>query len=530
MKSSIRTRFLTILAAIVLVSLISGTISVIWTRNLGQQFHWISDWTLPFGKELVQLSSDLDLLKRELDRSVGVTYWNDPRWKARKIPQWALDLITNDLDRIQSLSAPADQSWKDWISRMREQNSGLVKDSGSLFETLQAQNFDQANQIYPSLMSHLDLLQRELVWAKRRTDRETRNGFQSASEQVQSLETAQKVLFALILLVSLLVLWLGERAILPLVRMRDWVKQVTDGVSPSKVSLNPEELGELAHDVRAMSTALEEKDKALDFHQKRLEEQNRLLQQVMDKLDESERLAAIGRMSAQVAHDVGNPLHSIGLEAEIALEDLNDADVQNKTPQIKQSVKHILESVARLRGIVDRYLRLSKAKSVQHKKFDLVSVLESVMATYTNAFQGSHIRVDWRRMSDLGHYEVMGDAELMEQVLGNLFANSIQAIQAVKDPARSKLISIELSNEAGKIYFSIEDSGDGVPNVIQKSMFQAFVTSKANGTGLGLSFSKQVIESFGGAIELVPGKGTGAKFIVSLPEAGAEVYAPTISG
>jgi signal transduction histidine kinase len=245
---------------------------------------------------------------------------------------------------------------------------------------------------------------------------------------------------------------------------------------------------------------------------------------LQERLRRAENLAAVGRMSAQVAHEVRNPLHSIGLEAEVAVE----AAAKLGNPALKQSLQSILASVDRLEKITENYLKLSRLSTGEKACFDLGDVLEDVLATYAPVCEAQGVRVDWRREahSDL---RVFGDRDLMEQVLGNLFRNALQALETSQNAPR---IEWALGNaESGRVWASIEDNGPGLSPEIQSKLFTPFVTTRAQGTGLGLSFVKKVMEDHGGTIQARMGEShRGAHFELTLPSAGlSAVLSPASS-
>jgi signal transduction histidine kinase len=231
---------------------------------------------------------------------------------------------------------------------------------------------------------------------------------------------------------------------------------------------------------------------------------------LQERLRRAENLAAVGRMSAQVAHEVRNPLHSIGLEAEVAAE----AAAKLGSPLIRQSLSSILASVDRLEKITENYLKLSRLSSGEKKVVDLGEVLESVLAIYTPACEAANVRVDWKReqRAQLG---VFGDHDLLEQAIGNLLSNSLQALEGMKNPE----IHFALGNtETGSAWLCIRDNGVGIQAEIREKLFTPFVTTRAQGTGLGLSFVKKVIEDHGGQVRVLDAE-LGAAFEIILPAA-----------
>jgi C4-dicarboxylate-specific signal transduction histidine kinase len=277
----------------------------------------------------------------------------------------------------------------------------------------------------------------------------------------------------------------------------------------------------LARDFHSMASSLLERERVVTEQTRQLEEQNRQLREVhrlKERLREAESLAAIGRLSAQVAHDVRNPLHAIGLEAELAIEKAHA--IQDS--QLKSSLQSILEAVERLSKITENYLKFSRPSQGTSKRFDLGEALDSVLATYASECEEQGIRVDWARPHSPARLEVLADQDAVEQALGNLMRNSIQALESVELPRISWTLGLA---ESGRPWVSIHDNGPGIAPEMKGRLFAPFSTNKAQGTGLGLSWVKRVIEEQGGRVELLEvgldeAEGRrGAGFMVILPRA-----------
>ncbi len=244
---------------------------------------------------------------------------------------------------------------------------------------------------------------------------------------------------------------------------------------------------------------------------------------MQERLRHAENLAAVGRMSAQVAHEVRNPLHSIGLEAEMASELAQGSGDM----QLKQSLQSILCAVDRLENITGNYLKLSRLSSGQRIVLDLGDVIESVLATYATICQAEKICVDWKRETG-SVLSIQADRDLLEQVFGNLFKNAIQALtvehdseQAASGGSKGSIFWSMGNTDSGKVWVRIEDNGPGVPEGIRSKLFTPFMTTRAQGTGLGLSFIKKVIEDHGGTIAYIDRSDrldkSGACFEIMLP-------------
>jgi nitrogen fixation/metabolism regulation signal transduction histidine kinase len=249
-----------------------------------------------------------------------------------------------------------------------------------------------------------------------------------------------------------------------------------------------------------------------------------VLQDVTDDLDLQERLrraenlAAVGRMSAQVAHEVRNPLHSIGLEAELAAE----LAAKSGSPQLRQSLQSILGAVDRLDKITENYLKLSRLSAGRKSAVNLGQVLESVLATYANQCEAQGVRIDWK-LETRADLSVFGDGDLLEQVFGNLLRNALQSLES-EDVPQPRILFALGNAESGRVWARIEDNGPGIPDSLRGQLFTPFVTTRAQGTGLGLSFVKQVVEDHGGTVTCLERAASaegqpGACFEITLPSA-----------
>jgi len=494
-----------------MVSLMGVGVSFWITQRVNSRLSEINLRSVPMQRELTQLSSDTDLLKREMERSLGFAHWSDPRWKPKRIPGWAVDVHRSTLERVKS-DYLINQPWRDWEFRVRRLNSDLSEGAESLFLELQAHHQDRASLLYPEWLKSLEMLQKEVEWAKREIDQETRGAFRDAQTQVQNLRFVLQLLVLVVVGVALIVIWMGERALRPIGYLRAVVKQVNQrgaltqddraGIPPIPMG-QKDEVSELSREFNQMATTLIERERMIEYQKARLEEQNKALMQMGElqkRLQQAEHLAAVGRLSAQVAHEVGNPLHSIGLESELAIEVLNRMAPEKSASaiSIKQSLGSIITSVDRLQKIIQNYLKLSRISPGHVRPVDLKVCVENSIATYANELQKAAIQMEWHfdpRLRTAG--VVMGDPDLIEYAVGNLIRNSTQALEKVDRDSRKITIRLE-AMEGKKASLQFMDSGPGIEGEVRANLFKPFFTTKANGTGLGLSFVKKVFTDAGG--------------------------------
>jgi signal transduction histidine kinase len=219
-----------------------------------------------------------------------------------------------------------------------------------------------------------------------------------------------------------------------------------------------------------------------------------------------DQYATLGRFSAQMAHDIKNPLTAIKgavqyLEAEAESGALGDA---------AEVVSLIEEHVVRLETIVDRYQRMSSVTPKKKVAFDLKEMLESIVrgARLSRSDIAYELTVD-ERLSNW-----VGDRELLERVFENLVRNAGEAIES--DEGIVEVQALKAWNGADLL---VRDNGKGMDQRSLELAFDDFYTTKADGTGLGLAFARRVVEAHGGRIELSSTLDSGTEVTIHLPTA-----------
>jgi nitrogen fixation/metabolism regulation signal transduction histidine kinase len=233
------------------------------------------------------------------------------------------------------------------------------------------------------------------------------------------------------------------------------------------------------------------------------------------KLQWAEHMAAVGRLSAQVAHEVRNPLHSIGLEAELGLDSL-DKVKDEELGTARESFRGILSGVERVERITQNYLQLTRVSARKWKRVSLDLIIQETLATYATELEELQVSVDWKTAAGLKPV-VWVDSLLMEQALGNLVKNAMEAMQDVDPTDRRLRLTID-QLESGRLLLKVEDTGTGIDDEAFSRLFEPYSTTKAQGSGLGLSFVRQVMHEFDGEIKAVR-RARGACFEIVLPSA-----------
>jgi signal transduction histidine kinase len=226
-----------------------------------------------------------------------------------------------------------------------------------------------------------------------------------------------------------------------------------------------------------------------------------------------ESLAAVGQATAQVAHEIRNPLGSIRLGVSMLRDSVNDPEALNTIELVERGIKH-------LNKLVVDVTQFSRQKELERSQVDLHESLERSIdlvsdkiheknATVEREFAGGQIVGQW-------------DAYQLRQVFMNLIANAIDASQENSQV----LISTELlpaetdgNGQAARSYarVTIADQGKGMDNATRDRIFEPFFSTKKRGTGLGLAIVKQIVEQHGGRISVASEPGKGSQFKIDLP-------------
>src|SRR5712671_283287 len=241
-----------------------------------------------------------------------------------------------------------------------------------------------------------------------------------------------------------------------------------------------------------------------------LTEANRSLKLAQEEARRAERLAALGQLSAGLAHEIRNPLGVIKGSAEILTQKLESAD-----PLAKELAGYIYTEVNRVSALVSRFLDFARPSQLDLGAHDLVTVVERCLKTV--AEQGACKNVNIKRDFAPGLPPVMLDHDLCDQIFTNLFMNACEAMGESGGDLRVTLRASDETAEARGIVVEIEDSGPGVPAEMKEQIFNPFVTTKKSGVGLGLAIVSKLVDAHGGSLKLASGPGHGACFRVEFP-------------
>lgn len=227
------------------------------------------------------------------------------------------------------------------------------------------------------------------------------------------------------------------------------------------------------------------------------------LQTNQQRLVESEKMAALGRMAATVVHELRTPMVIIGGYARNLLKNLPDNQAWTSDLAV------IRDEVSRLEDVIERLLFYARPTDPERTPGNLNRCIESLVFYLAEEIEAHRIRVHLDLAPDLS--DTLFDDRQMRQVFLNLVSNAIQAMENGGE------LTIASARQDDCIVITLSDTGSGIAPSNLRRIFEPFFTTKPRGTGLGLHITHRIIQGHGGHIEVASKPGEGATFIIRLP-------------
>jgi signal transduction histidine kinase len=229
------------------------------------------------------------------------------------------------------------------------------------------------------------------------------------------------------------------------------------------------------------------------------------IESINTQLQVSERLAAVGRITAGVAHEVKNPLNSMRLW----LENLKEA-LPPETDGMAQQAVHVLDvEIDRLDAVVKRFLDFARPMEVHLEPTQLADVLHEVLEIAQPQLQRASVQV--AQLIPIGVPEAFVDRALLKQAVFNLVLNATEAM-----PQGGQL-QLTLSRRGEMAEITVGDTGKGIPLENRQKVFQLFFTTRPGGSGIGLASTFRIIQLHNGSIDFTSEVGRGTTFRIELP-------------
>jgi two-component system sensor histidine kinase HydH len=219
----------------------------------------------------------------------------------------------------------------------------------------------------------------------------------------------------------------------------------------------------------------------------------------------AEKLAAVGTLSAGLAHEIRNPLNAASLQMQLLerriRRTITERSIEDGAPLL-EPVALVQVEIARLSQLVNDFLRFARPTDLHRRRFDLVSLIDHVIELQRPEARGHGIELCGQIPVD--PIQVDGDRDKLQQVVLNIIRN---AIEALEHSGGRIIIALERIDD-GMIRLRISDDGPGIPEEIRMRIFEPFFSTKPMGTGLGMAICHSLVQQHGGAIEVFVQDGT----------------------
>jgi PAS domain S-box-containing protein len=255
----------------------------------------------------------------------------------------------------------------------------------------------------------------------------------------------------------------------------------------------------------------------MDVTERRQAEKEReRLRQVQADLAHINRATTMGELTASLAHEINQPIAAAVTDAKTCLRWL--AREQPDIGEARESAARMVKAVTRASDIISRLRQLFKKGTPQTNLVDVGEVIQEMVVLLGSEASRYSVSI----LTDLSAYSprVMADRVQLQQVLMNLMLNGIEAMRDITSGGQLTIKSALA--EGGQLLISVGDTGVGLPPEQADQIFNAFFSTKAQGTGMGLSISRSIIESHGGRLWAKSNPGCGATFNFTLPAAEAQ--------
>jgi signal transduction histidine kinase len=323
------------------------------------------------------------------------------------------------------------------------------------------------------------------------------------------------ILLDSVILVMVGMILLSRIVVNPIHKLLKMTEEYKEGeMLPSVGDASRNEIGELSRALSAMLRRLGENKRELQAHIASLEKANKELQQAQDEIIKSEKLASVGRLSAGIAHEIGNPIGIILGYLDL----LNSDDIKENERQ--DYLNRVECEVTRVKRIIRQLLDFSRPSSGVSEQ---THVHERIMSTMNilgpqPMMEGVETEARFQAQED----RVLADPNQLQQVFLNVIMNAADALtqrDAALIAEAEKKILVKTLNTDGSIQIWFSDTGPGIRAEELTRIFDPFYTTKepGKGTGLGLSVCYRIVEGLGGTIRAESTLGKGTSIIITLP-------------
>jgi len=309
----------------------------------------------------------------------------------------------------------------------------------------------------------------------------------------QLLDDLVLVGLVVVLIAAIFGVIVSRRITRPLEKLSNAVRKIAKGDFDVNVAIkSSDEIGELSNSFNDMAGELKEREFSL--------------KKAQHALIQSEKMAAVGTLSAGLAHEVKNPLSAVLGYAQLSKRKLDQPEA------LKKHLDTIENETRRCNEIIGNLMQFSRQEKGEHSRISVNEVVNKSMAIVDHQLSLKNVRIESELADNIP--PISGNANQLQQVLMNLMIN---AQQAMGDDGGTVGLATLVKSES--VLITVSDTGPGIDEEVAAKVFEPFFTTKpaGQGTGLGLSVTYGIIQDHGGDISVKRAESGGAKFVITLP-------------
>ncbi len=236
--------------------------------------------------------------------------------------------------------------------------------------------------------------------------------------------------------------------------------------------------------------------------ERRVEERTRQLKEKQAQIIQAEKMAAVGRLAASMAHEINNPLQAITLHLQLMADEM-------QSPETARQLNIVQQEFNRIAGIVERLLDFQRPQAGEMQPINILATLETILTLADKQLERTGI--DLVRLLPVESPLVAAVENQMKQVFLNLVLNAAEVMP------EGGTLTIAARREDDEIIIEFADSGPGLDEETAARIFEPFFTTKSDGSGLGLAISHEIVANHDGTLTAASRPGGGAVFTVTLP-------------
>ncbi len=367
---------------------------------------------------------------------------------------------------------------------------------------------EPATAFVPEMLQDKQRIKVNLENLSDRVARNTRRVTAHTHSSQRDARIAVTSLSAVVFSIGLLLLIVTGYLLRPIRQLIIGAERIREGNLDERVTVRSgAEVARLAQAFNAMAAALQERETHLEERSIELEAALTELREHQTALIRSERLATIGQMAAQIAHEVRNPLNALGLNADMLAEDVRSGSAD----EAAETVAAIKNEVRRLTEVTEAYLSLGRLPPLRLDPYPLGVLVGELVRFQQEELEQKGVTVTLELPEDLP--EVMVDSSQLRQALLNIVRNASEALAE----GGGGTLTVSASALPTEVRLDVADDGPGMEADNVARIFDPFFSTKETGSGLGLPITHQVIAEHGGRIACTSSLGEGTTFSIWLP-------------